>query len=98
MEFHSIFSAQENTYFEFGKAYQNTILQLLMECCISFLLQAFGGEPLPYVGGAAPRKVITGNVFTANEAPPDQLIPFHHEMAQVLYHMTLFAEKKLLNM
>ncbi len=22
-------------------------------------------------------------VFTANEAPPDQLIPFHHELAQV---------------
>ncbi|GFS24253.1 taurine catabolism dioxygenase TauD/TfdA [Elysia marginata] len=44
---------------------------------------AFGKEPLPYVGGAAPRKVITPRVFTANEAPPDQLIPFHHEMAQV---------------
>ena len=24
-----------------------------------------------------------GNVFTTNEAPPDRLIPFHHEMAQV---------------
>ena len=22
-------------------------------------------------------------VYTANEAPPDQLIPFHHELAQV---------------
>jgi len=46
-------------------------------------VKAFHYEPLPYVGGAAPRRVITGNVFTANEAPPDQLIPFHHEMAQV---------------
>ncbi|KAK7471590.1 hypothetical protein BaRGS_00035753 [Batillaria attramentaria] len=46
-------------------------------------VKAFGGEPLEYVGGAAPRRVVVGNVFTANEAPPDQLIPFHHEMAQV---------------
>ncbi|KAK3789129.1 hypothetical protein RRG08_012751 [Elysia crispata] len=44
---------------------------------------AFDREPLPYVGGAAPRKVITPRVFTANESPPDQPIPFHHEMAQV---------------
>ncbi|RUS87199.1 hypothetical protein EGW08_005039, partial [Elysia chlorotica] len=28
---------------------------------------AFDREPLPYVGGAAPRKVITPRVFTANE-------------------------------
>lgn len=46
-------------------------------------VKAFGGEPLDYVGGAAPRNVVVGNVFTANEAPPEQLIPFHHEMAQV---------------
>ena len=38
-------------------------------------VKAFNFEPLPYVGGAAPRRVITGNVFTANEAPPDQLPP-----------------------
>lgn len=43
-----------------------------------------------YVGGAAPRRIIPVNVpggeemvYTANEAPPDQLIPFHHELAQV---------------
>ncbi|KAL7484753.1 hypothetical protein ACHAW6_010367 [Cyclotella cf. meneghiniana] len=40
-----------------------------------------------YVGGAAPRRLIpvkaNVEVFTANEAPPDQLIPFHHELAQV---------------
>lgn len=46
-------------------------------------VKAFGGQALEYVGGAAPRTVVVGNVFTANEAPPDQLIPFHHEMAQV---------------
>ena len=35
----------------------------------------------------APRRLIpvqaNVEVFTANEAPPDQLIPFHHELAQV---------------
>ncbi|XP_061177233.1 uncharacterized protein LOC133185964 [Saccostrea echinata] len=46
-------------------------------------VKAFQYEPLPYVGGAAPRTLVVGNVFTANEAPPDALIPFHHEMAQV---------------
>lgn len=41
-------------------------------------------------GGAAPRRIIPVNVpggedlvYTANEAPPDQLIPFHHELAQL---------------
>ncbi|KAK6978471.1 clavaminate synthase-like protein, partial [Biomphalaria glabrata] len=44
---------------------------------------SYGIDPLPYVGGAAVRNQITSKVFTANEAPPDQPIPFHHEMAQV---------------
>lgn len=44
---------------------------------------AFGYEELPYVGGAAPRTNVFGRVFTSNESPPDQPIPFHHEMAQV---------------
>lgn len=44
---------------------------------------AFGYEEFPYVGGAAPRSNVVGRVFTANESPPDQKIPFHHEMAQV---------------
>ncbi|KAJ1282212.1 hypothetical protein BS78_03G034100 [Paspalum vaginatum] len=44
---------------------------------------AFGYDELPYVGGAAPRTNVVGRVFTANESPPDQKIPFHHEMAQV---------------
>jgi alpha-ketoglutarate-dependent taurine dioxygenase len=47
------------------------------------VVEGFGFEELPYVGGAAPRTNIVGRVFTANEAPPDQKIPFHHEMAQV---------------
>lgn len=47
-------------------------------------VESFGYEELPYVGGAAPRTNVVGRVFTANESPPDQKIPFHHEMAQVL--------------
>ena len=40
-----------------------------------------------YFGGAAPRTNISvpqgeNLIFTANEAPADQLIPFHHELAQ----------------
>ncbi|KAJ8638652.1 hypothetical protein MRB53_012919 [Persea americana] len=46
-------------------------------------VEAFGYDELPYVGGAAPRTNVVGRVFTANESPPDQKIPFHHEMAQV---------------
>ncbi|PSR88578.1 hypothetical protein BD289DRAFT_452719 [Coniella lustricola] len=48
--------------------------------------KALGLAEFPYIGGAAPRSVITGSVFTANESPADQLIPFHHEMAQSKTH------------
>lgn len=54
------------------------------------VVEAFGYEELPYVGGAAPRTNIVGRVFTANESPPDQKIPFHHEMAQVCGFIYLF--------
>ncbi|TQD71135.1 hypothetical protein C1H46_043330 [Malus baccata] len=43
------------------------------------VVEAFGYEENPYVG-TAPRTKIVGRVFTANEAPPDHKIPFHHEM------------------
>jgi alpha-ketoglutarate-dependent taurine dioxygenase len=46
------------------------------------MVGAFGFKDFPYIGGAAPRKQVTGRVFTSNEAPPSELIPFHHEMAQ----------------
>ena len=36
-------------------------------------------------GGAAVRTQITENVFTANESPSSEKIPFHHEMSQVCY-------------
>ncbi|KAH7330822.1 hypothetical protein KP509_20G003700 [Ceratopteris richardii] len=47
------------------------------------VVEAFDRPELPYVGGAAPRTNVFGRVFTSNESPPDQKIPFHHEMAQV---------------
>ncbi|CAK9009559.1 Probable NAD(P)H-dependent D-xylose reductase xyl1 (XR) [Durusdinium trenchii] len=48
------------------------------------VVQNLGLENMPYVGGAAVRRNIVGDyVFTANESPPSEPIPFHHEMAQV---------------
>ncbi|KAL6996398.1 hypothetical protein U1Q18_006526 [Sarracenia purpurea var. burkii] len=47
------------------------------------VVEAFGFEELPYIGGAAPRSKVIGRVSTANESPLDQKIPFHHELAQV---------------
>lgn len=37
---------------------------------------------MPYIGGAAVRSQLTSRVFTANESPSSEKIPFHHEMAQ----------------
>lgn len=48
------------------------------------VVDALDLENMPYIGGAAVRqKVAGGKVLTANEAPPSEPIPFHHEMAQV---------------
>ena len=47
-------------------------------------LEAGEFKNMPYVGGAAPRAQVTASrVLTANESPPQEPIPFHHEMAQV---------------
>ena len=51
-------------------------------------VDAFGWEEHPYKG-AAPRNNVVGRVWTANEAPLDQDIFFHHEMALVLFHYIL---------
>jgi hypothetical protein len=40
-----------------------------------------GVRGMDYVGGAAVRTQITDRVFTANESPSSENIPFHHEMA-----------------
>lgn len=49
----------------------------------NIVTDALGLEAFPYTLGNAVRKNIVGNiVFTANEAPADKWIPFHHELAQ----------------
>jgi len=50
---------------------------------------------MDYVGGAAVRTQLTDRVFTANESPSSELIPFHHEMAQTPHpptHLFFFCE------
>jgi len=44
--------------------------------------EALGLAPFDAAESAAPRAAVTGRVVTANEAPPSEVIPFHHEMAQ----------------
>ncbi|KAI3761594.1 hypothetical protein L1987_52014 [Smallanthus sonchifolius] len=45
------------------------------------VVEATGFPPMEYVGGGALRAQLFSRVYTANEAPPDQKIAFHHEMA-----------------
>ncbi|GAB4842304.1 hypothetical protein Ancab_012274 [Ancistrocladus abbreviatus] len=45
------------------------------------VVEAFGFEDYPYVGGVGLRSKVLGRIWTANESPPDQKIPFHHEMS-----------------
>lgn len=47
------------------------------------ILVALAYESMEYVGGAAVRTQLTPRIFTSNESPPSEKIPFHHEMAQV---------------
>ena len=49
------------------------------------VVEAFGFPEAFYVGGRASRTKVVGRVYTANEYPPDQGIPFHHEMAYVRF-------------
>ena len=48
-------------------------------------VDALGIENLPYVGGAAVRHQIYKGIHTTNESPPNQPIPFHHEMVIYQY-------------
>ena len=57
---------------------ESKFAQILLDCRLN---------KYQYIGGAATRKIISvpqGDdiIFTANEAPADQKIPFHHELAQ----------------
>lgn len=63
------------------------------------ILYKSGLKEIKYIGGSAVRKVVVGNdeelkniqVVTTNEAPADQPIPFHHELAQTPYPPTHIA-------
>jgi alpha-ketoglutarate-dependent taurine dioxygenase len=51
---------------------------------------------MEYIGGAAVRTQLTDRVFTANESPPSEKIPFHHEMSQVPHpptHLFFYCEQ-----
>lgn len=59
------------------------------------VIQASGIKGMDYVGGAAVRTQLTSRVFTANESPSTENIPFHHEMSQVPEpptHLFFFCE------
>ena len=45
--------------------------------------RAYGYQEFPYRGGSAQRRHILGNVYTSNQAPPEIIIPMHHELAYV---------------
>eukprot|EP00471_Norrisiella_sphaerica_P008290 CAMPEP_0184492302 /NCGR_PEP_ID=MMETSP0113_2-20130426/22835_1 /TAXON_ID=91329 /ORGANISM="Norrisiella sphaerica, Strain BC52" /LENGTH=655 /DNA_ID=CAMNT_0026877025 /DNA_START=77 /DNA_END=2044 /DNA_ORIENTATION=+ len=47
------------------------------------VISSLGLKTMPYVGGAAVRNKVVGDlIMTTNESPPQEPIPFHHEMAQ----------------
>lgn len=51
---------------------------------------------MEYVGGAAVRTQLTSRIFTANESPSSENIPFHHEMAQTPHpptHLFFFCDE-----
>lgn len=59
------------------------------------MVVASGYRGMEYVGGAAVRTKLTERVFTANESPSSENIPFHHEMSQVPApptHLFFFCE------
>lgn len=93
----------------FVEEYREELLDRLLQCgailfrgfpvpdamAFDAFARAFKWTPLPYIGGAAPRRQVTDIVFTSNESPPSEPIPFHHEMAQVPKfpeHLMFFCE------
>ena len=52
------------------------------------VISSFQLVNMPYVGGAAARRNIVGDVvFTANESPPSEPIPFHHEVHECTFRL-----------
>ena len=59
-------------------------------------VEALAYEDMEYTGGAAVRTQITPRVFTANESPASENIPYHHELAQTPNpptHVFFFCER-----
>lgn len=59
------------------------------------VVEATQYKGMEYLGGAAVRTQLTDRVFTANESPPSEKIPFHHELAQTPEpptHLFFFCE------
>lgn len=58
----------------------------------SYISTGLNLKPFPYTLGNAVRRSVVGDiVFTANEAPPERLIPFHHELAQTPLHPSFIS-------
>lgn len=64
------------------------------------ILNKFGFSSFEYIGGAAVRKLIVGSdkerdgsveIFTTNEAPPQEPIPFHNELMQNLNYPSFLS-------
>ena len=47
------------------------------------VVESFNYKGMDYIGGAAVRTQLTSRLFTSNESPSSEKIPFHHEMSQV---------------
>ncbi|ERN19962.1 hypothetical protein AMTR_s00071p00128800 [Amborella trichopoda] len=47
------------------------------------VVEAFGWEEMDYGIGDETRSKVIDRIYTANEAPPDVLIDFHHEMSNL---------------
>lgn len=46
------------------------------------VVDGFGMGNMNMIGSAAPRTKISETIYTANDSPPTEIIPMHHEMAQ----------------
>lgn len=45
------------------------------------VLDVLSPKLMEYIGGTSPRKVVSGNIVTATELPPEYSIPLHQEMS-----------------
>ena len=60
-------------------------------CEFNDVVEASGFPEMVSVGGRALRSKVFGRIYTANESPPEQPIPFHHEMCYVRTTLILYT-------